>query len=112
MTPKEDDTDVKPAKWLMTWPDGTETIYLTHWQPPRVMPHPNCKLEPLYAISSNAQARIAALETENARLRGAIASEQAASRRWLRAIREKDEAMGVLFGRLAAACIDCSDLIP
>lgn len=39
----------EPFRWLMTWADGSETYYPASWTPPRVMPHPDCKLTPLYA---------------------------------------------------------------
>jgi len=53
----------------------------------------------------NAEDRALALER-------VILGEREVSQRLTAALRAKDEAMGVLFERLRAAGVDCSDLIP
>jgi len=56
--------------------------------------------------------RMATLEEEIDMLKGEIASERDARHKSQDALRRKDEAMGILFERLRAAGVDCSDLIP
>ncbi len=45
------------------------------------------------------------------RLRNEVEGEREGRNRLDKALRQKDEAMGVLFDRLAKAGVDCSDLI-
>jgi hypothetical protein len=52
------------------------------------------------------------LQEQICRLRDEVESEREACRKLERALRRKDSAMTVLFERLRAAGVDCSDLIP
>lgn len=54
----------------------------------------------------------AAAESEVARLRRELQGEIEAHKKTRSALVQKDQAMSVLFDRLAAAGVDCSDLIP
>jgi hypothetical protein len=55
---------------------------------------------------------LAEAEEQIARLRAERDSEREGRQKCEAALRDKDKAMGVLFDRLSAAGVDCSDLIP
>lgn len=50
-------------------------------------------------------------DSEIVQLRRELCSEREERQKLVTALRQKDEAMGVLFDRLAKAGVDCSDLI-